>query len=184
MSRPVARGLDRHKAETPNHLGVDETSFRKRHDYVTLVSDQERGNVLHVALGRHKKDLTDYYATLSEKQLVAVESVSMDMWPAYIKATLQKVPAASKKIAFDKFHVAKYLGDAVDKVRREERKHLLSQDRKDLTCTKHVWLTDPRNMSDKQWRWFRDLREKSLKTAPAWALKEAAMKLWHYVSRT
>lgn len=65
MSRAVARGLIRREAEAPRHLGVDETSFRKRHDYVTIVSDQERGHVLHVALGRNKKDLTDYYASLA-----------------------------------------------------------------------------------------------------------------------
>lgn len=184
MSRAVARGLARREVESPKHLGVDETSFRKRHDYVTIVSDQAEGNVLHVALGRHKKDLTDYYASLTEEQLATIESVSMDMWPAYISATLKKVPGAAEKIAFDKFHVAKYLGEAVDKVRREEHKQLLSQDRKDLTGTKHVWLTNPRNMSDTQWRWFRNLRESSLKTARAWALKEAAMTLWHYVSKT
>ncbi|ABA89029.2 transposase of ISPca9, ISL3 family [Syntrophotalea carbinolica DSM 2380] len=183
MVRAVARGLARRENEAPKHLGIDETSFRKRHDYVTVVSDQEQGHVLHVALGRNKKDLTDYYDSLSEEQKAGIESVSMDMWPAYINATLAKIPDASRKIAFDKFHVAKYLGEAVDKVRREEHKVLLKQDCKDLSGTKHVWLTNPVNMSDKQWRWFRDLRESSLKTARAWALKEAAMGLWHYVRR-
>lgn len=183
MVRAVARGLARRENEAPKHLGIDETSFRKRHDYVTVVSDQEQGHVLHVALGRNKKDLTDYYDSLSEEQKAGIESVSMDMWSAYINATLAKIPDASRKIAFDKFHVAKYLGEAVDKVRREEHKVLLKQDCKDLSGTKHVWLTNPVNMSDKQWRWFRDLRESSLKTARAWALKEAAMGLWHYVRR-
>jgi transposase len=46
------------------------------------------------------------------------------MWQAYINATLESIPAAEEKIAFDKFHVAKYLGDAVDKVRRQEHKAL------------------------------------------------------------
>jgi transposase len=183
MARAVARGLARRENEKPKHLGIDETAFRKRHDYVTIVSDQEQGHVLHVALGRNKKDLTDYYDSLSEEQKTGIESVSMDMWSAYINATLAKIPDASRKIAFDKFHVAKYLGEAVDKVRREEHKVLLKQDCKDLSGTKHVWLTNPANMSDKQWRWFRNLRESSLKAARAWALKEAAMGLWHYVRR-
>ncbi len=91
----------------------------------------------------------------------------MDMWPAYINATLEQLPDAERKIAFDKFHVAKYLGEAVDKVRRQEHKLLLNQDRNDLTGTKHVWLTNPDNMSRKQWQWFRTLRESSLKTARA-----------------
>ncbi len=46
----------------------------------------------------------------------------MDMWPAFINATLESLPGAEEKIAFDKFHVARYLGEAVDKVRRQEHK--------------------------------------------------------------
>ena len=49
-----------------------------------------------------------------------IESVAMDMWPAFIKATLEQIPEAKNKIAFDKFHVAKYLGGAVDHVRKQE----------------------------------------------------------------
>jgi transposase len=143
----VARGLARCEAEKPKHLGIDETSFRKRHDYVTVVSDQEQGHVIHVASGRNKKAVVDYYISLSEEQKAGIESVSMDMWFAYINATMAKISVAARKIAFDKFYVAKYLGEAVDKVRREEYKVLLKQDCKDLSGTKHVWLTNPANMS-------------------------------------
>ncbi len=51
MGRAVARGMKRRQAEAPKHIGVDETSFRKRHDYVTIVSNLAEGRVLHVALG-------------------------------------------------------------------------------------------------------------------------------------
>ncbi len=56
------------------------------------------------------------YESLTEEQREAIESVSMDMWPAFINATLKSLPRAEEKIAFDKLHVAKYLGEAVDKV--------------------------------------------------------------------
>lgn len=184
MQRAVKRGIARRELESPTQIGVDETSFRKRHDYVTIVSDPTKSRVLHVALDRKKKNLEDYFRSLSDEQKEAIESVSMDMWPAYINATLAHIPGARDKIAFDKFHVAKYLGEAVDKVRRQEHKLLLGQGCKDLAGTKHVWLTNPGNMSSKQWRWFRDLRNSTLKTARAWAIKQYAMGLWHYVSRT
>lgn len=183
MQRAVRRGLARRRTTGPSRIGVDETSFRKRHDYVTLVSDQDSGTVLHVADNRGQESLGTYYDTLSEEQKAGIESVAMDMWPAYIRATLDAVPQAREKIAFDKFHVAKYLGDAVDKVRRAEHRTLLSEGRHDLTRSKHRWLMNPQNMSVEQWRGFKVLRESTLKTARAWAIKEFGMSLWHYSSR-
>jgi transposase len=182
MQRAVDRGLERRTIMQPEHIGVDETSFRKRHDYVTVVSDGSK--VLYVCDDRNQTGLAGYYEGLSEEQIAAIKSVSMDMWPAYIRATLDAIPDADEKIAFDKFHVAKYLGEAVDKVRRVEHRALLAEGRTDLVRSKHQWLRNPNNMSHKQWREFKDLRESTLRTARAWAIKEFAMSLWHYSSRT
>lgn len=182
MQRAVKRGLARRKRTPAKRIGVDETAFRKGHDYVTVVSDG--ATVLHVADERKQASLEGYYAGLSETERAAIESVSMDMWPAYIGATRAALPDADTKIAFDKFHVAKYLGEAVDKVRRSEHKALRAQGRDDLVRSKYAWLTNPSNMSRTQWRDFQGLRESALKTARAWAIKELAMSLWGYVSRT
>nr|VFJ46061.1 MAG: transposase [Candidatus Kentron sp. FW] len=108
----------------------------------------------------------------------------MDMWQAFINATLESVPGAQEKIAFDKFHVAKYLGEAVDKVRRQEHKALMAEGREDLKGSKYDWLYNQANMTPKKRRSFRALRESALKTARAWAIKELAMSLWDYVSKT
>ena len=182
MQRAVRGGLARRQVESPSHIGVDETSFRKGHDYVTIVS--AGGKVLHVADERKKASLKSYYDTLSDSQKTGIESVSMDMWPAYIKATLENIPNADQKIAFDKFHVAKYLGDAVDKVRKQEHKALMSEGWEDLKGSKYDWLTNVGNLSRKRQRSFKLLRESTLKTARAWAIKDLAMRLWNYVSRT
>ena len=183
MRHAVERGLKRRQTESPQRLSVDETSFRKRHDYVTVVSDQHTGRVLHVADERTSASLKSYYDTLNTEQKEAIESVAMDMWPAYIGATVAAVPGAKRKIAFDKFHVAKCLGEAVDKVRRAEHRELMGQGDETLKGSKHWWLYNPRNMALEVWREFKALRESSLRTARAWALKETAMGLWHYVSR-
>ena len=184
MQRAVKRGMARRASLEPKHIGVDETAFRKRHDYVAVVSDQDTGHVLHVAEDRKKANLKDWYDGLSDEQKTAIKSVSMDMWPAFINATLESIPDAEEKIAFDKFHVAKYLGDAVDKVRRQEHKALMAEGRYDLKGTKYSWQYNPQNMNAKQWRDFKCLRESALKTARAWAIKELAMSLWHYISKT
>ena len=132
MQRAVKRGLARRKKTCAQHLGVDETAFRKRHDYVSIVSDQDNGTVLYVGKDRKKADLKQWFEALPRSCLEAIESVSMDMWPAFINATLEMVPGAESKIAFDKFHVAKYLGEAVDKVRREEHRKLMKAGKADL----------------------------------------------------
>jgi len=184
MQRAVARGLSRREETCATQIGIDETAFRKRHDYVTIVSDQEGGTVLHVGSDRKKEGLKDWYDSLTEEQREAIESVSMDMWPAFINATLESIPDAEEKIAFDKFHVAKYLGEAVDKVRRQEHKALMREGYEDLKGSKYDWLYNPENMTHKQKIRFKMLRESTLKTARAWAIKELAMSLWHYVSKT
>lgn len=184
MQRAVERGLCRRNKVSPTQLGVDETAFKKRHDYVTIVSDQVEGTVLHVGKDRKKSTLKDWYDSLTEEQLAAIESISMDMWPAFINATLDCLPGAQEKIAFDKFHVAKYLGEAVNKVRAQEHKALMKEGCGLLTGSKYDWLYNPANMTQKRKRGFKALRESTLKTARAWAIKELAMSLWNYVSKT
>lgn len=185
MQRAVKRGLARRKNQVPKHIGVDETAFCKGHDYVTVVTEQgDTSRVLHVAEERKTSSLESYYNTLTDEDKVGIESIAMDMWPAYIKATLDNIPSAREKIAFDKFHVAKYLGDAVDKVRKQEHKTLMRDGYEDLKGTKYDWLTCLRNLNRKRQCEFKVLRESTLKTARAWAIKDLAMKLWCYVSRT
>lgn len=184
MQRAVKRGLSRRETLCVTQLGVDETAFKKRHDYVTIVSDQEEGTVLHVGNDRKKATLKGWYKSLTEEQREAIESISMDMWPAFINATLESLPGADEKIAFDKFHVAKYLGEAVDKVHRQEHKALMAEGYEDLKGSKYDWLYNPENMTHDQKKRFKALHDSTLKTARAWAIKELAMSLWHYVSKT
>jgi len=183
MQRAVKRGLDRREQAFPHHLGVDETSFKKRHDYVTVVQDQDTTHVLHVGDGRGRASLDEFYDGLDAEQVDGIKSVAMDMHQPYIQSTLDHVPDADRKIAFDKFHVAKHLGDAVDKVRRQEHKerHLEGDDI--LKGTKFLWLQNPENMKAVTWAALDVLRDSALRTAKAWAIKEFAMTLWSYVSR-
>ena len=117
MERAVQRGLERRGAAPASRvLGVDETSFQKRHEYVTVVADIEgEPRVHHVADGRGKDALSSYYESLSEAERSRIKTVAMDMWPAYISATVSCLPDGWEKIAYNKFHVAAHLGDAVDR---------------------------------------------------------------------
>ena len=186
MDRAVARGLARRTVELPEALAVDETSFQKRHEYVTIVHDPRGAGkrVLHVADGRGKEALKGFLGSFSAEERERVKVVSMDMHEPYIRAVAEALPDGERKVAFDKFHVAGHLGDAVNKVRREEHQKLQAAGDQRLKGTRFWWLYNPeRSMSEKQWLSFESLRCSTLKTARAWSIKEAAMEVWDHAPR-
>lgn len=184
LQRAVDRGLSRRELAPPAHVAVDELSQRRGHNYLTIISDRGRGCVLHVEPERKRASLEAFYEQLGAAGCAAIESVTMDMWQPYIAATEAHVPGAEQKIAFDKFHVAQHLGEAVDKVRRREHKMLLADGDDRLKGTRYHWLRHPDNVHERDWKGrFAELRESTLKTARAWAIKEEAMSLWAYRSR-
>jgi transposase len=181
MERAVERGLARRKAETVPALGVDEKAFRKGHKYFTLVNDLLRSRVLYVAEDRTQASLDGFWETLTAEQSASIEAVALDMWDPYIASLREHLPQAEQKIVFDKFHIAKHLGEAVDRVRRRENRTLRAAGDDRLTGTRYDWLRHPANMEPKDRQAFAALKNSNLKTARAWALKEAAMALFHYV---
>ena len=118
----MQRGLRRREVELVSQIGVDEKAFRKGHSYLTLVNDLNRGRVLYVAEDGKQISLDGFWDTLTVEQINGIEAVAMDMWDPYIGSVREHLPEADSKIVFDKFHVAKHLGDAVDKVRRKGNK--------------------------------------------------------------
>jgi transposase len=183
MQRAVRRGLQRRKLEAIGRVGVDETSFQKRHEYVTVVSDLERGRVLYVADDRTHASLDGFWALLSAEQLREIEAVAMDMCAAYVRSTREHVEGADSKICFDRFHVAKLLNDAVNTVRKQENRELAAAGEYVPKGTKYVWTQNPENMSGNRRVQFELLRDCSLKAGRAWAIKDAARWLWSYVAR-
>ncbi|NJN00838.1 MAG: ISL3 family transposase [Aquincola sp.] len=182
--RAVERGLARRQARLPQRLGVDETSFQKGHQYVTVVLDQQDSTVVHVAQGRTKEALGSFLSTFSLPEREAVQSVAMDMSGPYRACVEEHIPDAESKIAFDRFHVAQHLSQAVDQVRRAEHKAFLQQGASPLKKTRYHWLRSRKNLTAKARAEVEALRRTCLRTARAWAIKELAAKLWHYRSRT
>ncbi len=174
--RAVRRGLTRRTTTCAAARWVDETAFKKRHNDVTVGSDHVTGTVLHGAEDRKAASLSACYAGLTADDIAGIRSVSMDLWPAFITATPWFVPDADRKIAFDRFPIAKHLGAAVDKVGRREHKALLRAGDTTLTGSKYKWLQNPTTRSGRQ--------KQDVKSPRAWALKELAQSLWNYGSRT
>lgn len=181
MRRSVQRGLERKPIRVVRHVGVDEKAFKRGHRYVTVVADLERSTVEYLAEDRKIESLAGYWATLTPEQLAGVEAVAMDMWMPYIQATIQGLPDAGSKIVFDRYHVMRMVNDAVDKVRRQEQRHLKAEGDGALTGTKRLWLYAKENLPDGLRPALRDLIRMNLKTGRAWAIKETLRELWSYV---
>jgi transposase len=180
MNRAVERGLSRRESEPLKYIGVDEKAFRKGHNYLTIVNDLDRGRVLYVAEDRKETSLDGFWPMLTEEQKDGIQGIAMDMWDPYVNSVSNHVSEADQKIVFDKYHISGHLGDAVDRVRRQERKDPTTNT-DDLIGTKYLWLRNPENFTDAAWKAFKSLRESTLKTARAWAIKESAMSLFDFV---
>jgi len=180
MARAVRRGLARREEKVNEGIAIDETSSKRGHNYLTIVTSHDDGAVQFVAEGRKEDSLDEYYETLSEPQKKGIKAISMDMWLPYINSTKNHISDADNKIVFDKFHVMRLANESVDKVRRWEHGLLLADGDDTLKRTKYLWLYNPDNMSDDNRHTFRELRKLDLKVSRAWAIKESLRRLWKY----
>jgi transposase len=177
--RAVERGLERREVLEPVNITIDETSERKGHDYLTIISEGKR--VLFVAEDREKESVNGFWKTLSYDSLQAIRSVSVDLWKAYSSSVLSNVPDAEQKLCLDRFHVAGYYGKALDKVRRSEHKAFMAVGDETLKGMKYDFLRTSAKIDNRSRKGFLEIARSSLKTARAWAMKETAHLLWDYL---
>ncbi len=152
------------------YVGVDETSSRKGHNYITVFANLEQNRVIHVAEGRGIDTLESFRSHLEIHGGHAdqMELFSCDMSTTFTAGILAHFPGA--EIVYDRFHVVKLVQKALDQVRREER----LRDPK-LAQTKYIWLRNPENLSATQKVRLEELTRPAhhLQTARAWAIKES-----------
>jgi len=150
-------------------LGVDETSFRRGQDYVTLFADVDRSAVVFATPGRDAATYSRFVADLEAHRGHAgqVTEVCQDMSEAFLTGALENLPEA--EITFDRYHVKAQLTKAVDEVRKAER--LEHGDL--LKRSRYLWLRRPENLTDRQRDRLDELLRQPLKTARAynWMLK-------------
>ena len=180
LERAVNRGRLRKAHRIPRRIGVDEKSIARGHKYETLVYNIDAGTVEYVCDDRGQDSLESYYKQFTREELKKVEAVAMDMWDPYIAATKAYVPDADKKIVFDRFHVMRHVLDAVDKVRKNENRHLSESGEQVLKGTKYLWLWSEENIPEWRKEEFEALRAQDLKVCRAWAIKENLRHMWDY----
>lgn len=183
----IWRMLDHHVKQARNEadfssvtqVGVDETSSKRGHNYVSVFVDLETPKVVFATEGKDASTVSRFKEDLVVHggDATAVEEVCCDMSPAFISGTEQHFPETH--ITFDKFHVLKVLNEAVDEVRRQEQ-----QDRPELKKTRYLWLKNQNNLTVKQVAILENLQVKklNLKTMRAYHIRLNFQELWNQAS--
>lgn len=162
----VAEAYDSIDFSDVTTIGLDETSSKRGHNYITLFVDLDKSKVLYATEGKDASTIKSFKETFENHNgnVSSVENISCDMSPAFIKGVNNHFPDAD--ITFDKFHVIKRINEAVDNVRREELK---ANDI--LKSTRYIWLKNPKNLTIKQQEQMQPLSKMNLKTLRAYNIK-------------
>jgi len=158
-------------------VGMDETSSRRGHDYVTLFVDLATRRVMFATAGKDANTLIQFKIDLLQHNSDGdpVRDIACDMSAAFLKGIQSDFPQA--RVTFDRFHVVKLVNEAVDQVRREEQR-----DKPELLKkTRYAWLTNPAHQTAKQAEQIHQLLldKYNLKTARAYRLGLNFQEFWH-----
>jgi len=165
----------------PKVIGVDEISIKKRHIYRIVVSDLEQKRAIWFGgNGRKEEDMDMFYAFLGKKQAKKIRLAVMDMWPAFRNSTHVHAPQAA--VLFDKFHVLRHLGEALDKIRKSEYARVTGKQRTFIKGQKYVLLSHHENLTTEGKKSLKLLLKANKRLNTAYILRESFDQLWTYTS--
>lgn len=182
MERAVERGLQRRTDEPIKYVGIDEKSFGKGQNYVSLMVDIDRSRVIDVSPDRSAESCDQLWSSLSESQKQGISAVATDFWQAYRNSIREQVPHA--EIVHDHFHISQYLVEAVDLVRRKENRQLTKLGKDALKGTRRLWLFNADKLDAEEYGQIEKAQRAATKTGRAWAIKELFREFWGYRSPT
>lgn len=163
----------------PRAIGVDEISIRKGHNYRIIVSDLERGRPIWVGgHGRTEADFDLFFKALGLRKTARIRVAAMDMWKPFRTSLKRNAPKA--KVIFDKFHIMRHLGDALDEVRRSEYRRLAGKDRTYIKGQRYTLLSNRENLTHDGRASLRRLLKVNRRLNTAYLLKETFGQLWSY----
>ena len=163
----------------PKAIGIDEISIRKGHTYRIVVSDLiRRRPIWFGGEDRSEASMAQFYDWLGDKKSRGVRLAVMDMWKPFRNATLARAPQAA--ILFDKFHIMRHLGEALDKVRKSEYARLSGKDRRYIKGQKYMLLSRHENLTREGRQSLKTLLAANKRLNTAYLLKESFGQLWDY----
>jgi transposase len=171
--------VERAGTPAPRVIGVDEIAIRKGHNYRIVVSDLDRERPIWVGgQGRTEADMDLFFAALGKQKTARIQLAVMDMWKPFRNSLASNAPAA--RILFDKFHIIRHLGDALDEVRRSEYRRLNGKDRAFIKGQRYTLLSNRENLSHDGRASLQKLLHANKRLNTAYLLKESFGQLWSY----
>src|ERR1700722_17094671 len=165
----------------PKAIGIDEISIRKGHTYRIVVSDLVRRRPIWFGgTDRSEASMDQFYAWLGPKKCRKIRLAVMDMWKAFRNSTHRAGHAPQAGILYDKFHVLRHLGEALDKVRKSEYARLSGDDRRFIKGQKYTLLSHAANLSQEGRQSLKLLLDANRRLNKAYLLKESFGQLWEY----
>jgi transposase len=166
---------------SPRIIGIDEISIKKRHVYRIVVSDLEQKRAIWFGGdGRSEADMDMFYAFLGNENAAKLRLAVMDMWKPFRNSTKEHAPHAA--VLFDKFHILRHLGEALDKVRKQEYARLTGDSRKFIKGQKYVLLSHRENLTSEGKQNLQLLLKANKRLNTAYLLRESFDQLWTYRS--
>jgi len=171
--------LKRVGTPAPQVIGVDELAIRKGHSYRIVVSDLVRGRPIWFGgEDRSEASMSQFYDWLGQRKSSRIRLVVMDMWKPFRLATNAYAPQAA--ILFDKFHVMRHLGEALDRVRKSEYARLQGRGRRYIKGQKYTLLSRKENLTLAGKKALQKLLAANKRLNTAYVLKESFGQLWSY----
>ncbi len=163
----------------PKVIGIDEVSIRKGHDYRIVVSDLVRHRPIWFGgKDRSESSLDLFFAWLGPKKSKRIRLAVMDMWKPFRNSTRRNAPQAA--ILFDKFHIMRHLGEALDAVRKSEYARLSGKKREFIKGQKYTLLSHRENLTLDGRVALKKLLTANRRLNTAYLLKESFGQLWAY----
>lgn len=174
VGRVVAEHIDDARLDGLVRIGVDEISYRRGHQYLSIVADHDTARVVWVAKGRTRAAFEEFFTELGDR-CHDLEAITMDGSGIYRPVAIQHAPQAT--ICLDPFHVVKWANEALDRAYRGTPV-ITSQDwRKTRTALR----AGAEQLSDERRTMLNRLRRHQYRLWRAWQLKEELRALYRSI---
>jgi transposase len=170
IERVVARLGPADRLSGLRNIGIDELSYRRHHQYLTIVTNHDTGRVVWASPGKDAATVARFFAELGPERTSELRVVTMDMSGAYKTAVAKAAPHA--RIVFDRFHVQRLAHDALDKLRRQQWRAADPEDKKAIKGTRFALQKNPWNLTQAEHEKLTDVQRSNKALFRGYLLKE------------